>query len=153
MTRRRKMFALLGALGVVAVIIFVVTRPRGAEVELKFVGWETNGAAVFQFQNHSSQALDVFVMERGMPLWLRTSPMVFELGAPSNGVVRARTTATYRVMLPRAGVWRAKIQYYRVPDWWGQLRDKLQERRLLPSTPFKIETRVSEVITNAPPVP
>jgi hypothetical protein len=153
MTRRRTLLALLAALGAGVVLWAVATRPRAAGVELKFVGFATNGAAILQLQNGSARDIGIYWVQRGMPLWLRSSPRVFELGPASNRVIHARSTAIYHVMLPADGPWRVSVRHYPVPGWREHVRYGLERARLLGHKSMVIETATSELFTNAPPLP
>jgi hypothetical protein len=160
MTRRRKMFALLGALGVVAVIIFVVTRPRGAEVELKLVGWGRTGEARFKVSNNSRRTVMFqrapralseanIAWTNGRPTLLTEQSMFFDYGWN----VPPRTNVIIEVKPPPTMPWRVGTVYIQSGGFMEKVRLALARAGVMkPLVQHQISV-VSEPITNTPPVP
>jgi hypothetical protein len=160
MTRRRTLLALLVVTAAVAVLIPVLMRPRAADVEIKFVGYDKKGAAHIAVKNHFSSPIAVgplLIFEPGqnriIPIKssaadLGTAPAkVSWIGVPAHGEMR------YRVPSPVRAPWHAQVEYVVMGGFAQRVRKVLLSLRLVTSKPLPVLNTTSEVITNAPPVP
>jgi hypothetical protein len=160
MTRRRTLLALLVLAAVVAVLIPVLMRSRGADVEIKFVGYDSKGAAHIAVKNHFSSPIAVgplLIFEPGqnriIPIKssaadLGTAPAkVSWIGVPAHGETR------FRVPPPVRAPWHAQVEYVTTGGFSQRVRQVLVRFGLATSKPLPVLNTTSEVITNAPPVP
>jgi hypothetical protein len=127
MTRRAKMVAGLAALVVVAVVIAVVALLSHPEVEVKFVGWETNGKAKFVFTQRSERKIRTciyeYIAKDDEGAWTRRQTVGFF--DPPAGYVK--TNVSFQIKPPRNGVWRAVVAYERTTNRLDRFRDSLRK--------------------------
>jgi hypothetical protein len=146
MTRAQKSLALLAALLAGAVIFFAVDRPRDAELELKFDGFEKDGAAKFLLINRS---------QRNIPYLpsLRDEHLAHSPGWNGTRVVHAHATVTLHKTPPRTTPWRMQILYQHTSPLWAHVRRLLLSAgiRLNQSPHYRLLQ--SDAVTNAPPAP
>jgi hypothetical protein len=147
MTRRAKMVAVLAALVVVAVIIAVVALLSSPAVEVKFVGWETNGAARVLIKNRSGH-----IAKCSHPY-----PEFLSLGGSWNAtaIIRSTSALTLEARSEKLFVvqgtpdwpWRVSVNVEPTP----RVMDSV--RRLLRRVGFDVEDGVYETIVTTGRLP
>jgi hypothetical protein len=160
MTRRRILLALLVVTAAVAVLIPVLMRPRAADVEIKFAGYGTNGAALVRLENRSGRRIAVgrlITFEPGekrvfVGAWQNT-PLVLPPRAVTFKAVPDGQGTSLHISPPPKVPWRAQVEYVDVDGLAVKIRHLLVQARVILSKPLVLQNVTSEVITNAPPVP
>jgi hypothetical protein len=143
------MFALLAALGVVAVIIFVVTRPRGAGVELKFVRERSETEAEFLLTNgsHTPFAYNLLQCQQMDPMGEWGGGRVSVIY--TNATLRPREGVVVVLNHERCCPFRAIVVTFKKVTFVTRARIKLLQWGMPLEEPSMYEERVSPAITNA----
>lgn len=150
--------ALLAALAVVALLIFVVMRSRPAPVQLNFLRWETNGAAQFLLINRSGRDItptSVYIQWQFKDgTWTGTydafSHSIHEVRNLRRAVPNG-TNRLFHIYPRRTGPWRAAITYERSVGILDTVRAALAKIRLV-KPPLPKTNRVESLIISNTPV-
>jgi hypothetical protein len=160
MTRRRILLALLALTAAVAVLIPVLMRSRGADVEIKFVGYETNGAARLRVINRSSAEIVVGKMITFEPDGNRAfhnaalqKTAATMPGATLFAAVRPGREMRFDILPPPRAPWHAQVEYAVTRGFSWRVRELLSRLRLATRRPLPILNATSATFTNAPPIP